>query len=953
MTGFLWRKLWKNKWLMLCLILGNIILIGVVTAAPLFTNATIQRLLQEDLRRVQEEQNIFPATISLQYNFNAAPIEYRQAYYDRTRDIIWPQAQQDIGVPGLFEVKAYVMPLWSVVPAEARETPNVARVMQLAAVSGYEDNIRLIHGRMPQDGLVDGNVIEALATNWAMHNNNLLLGELMEKFVVGHRDEPMYVRIVGIYEITEDSGPFWAVADISFNNSLLLSPGIIHEYYIANYQTRYRLATTWTMVLDSTAIRATAIEHYQYTIHEILGSFAGTAGTWMFIAPFYFTITQHLPYVEMLETTIWVLQMPIFVMLALFMYMVTKQILLLDKNGISVLKSRGASRLQILGIYAYQGLVIGAISFPLGLLLGLGLCQLIGASNGFLDMVSRTALDTEVTGTVLLYGFIGFGISYLYMLVPVIGLSKVTIVEHKQGKNKRGMQKPIWQRYFLDIIAFAASLYTMYTFNLQRELMMATMHEARAFDPMLFLSSSLFIVGAGLLCLRLYPYLVRLILFVGRSRFNPSIYASMLKVVRSSGQEQFIMLFLVFTVAVGIFSAQAARTINSDNAHRIQYLAGADLMVREFWADNVVRPTLEFANPPPPSHLVYTEPDFNRFANFDEVYAMTRVIQRQATLLGMGGRSVVNDLQLMGIETQSFGDTVWFRDDLLMIHINHFLNALSLQPNGVLLSNNFHTTLGYEIGDTFTITEAHRDDAPPSSGRFVVVGFVDHWPTFVPVERTQLETGELRQEEQFLAVANFGHIQTTWGVRPYQIWMNTSGRNHQFIHDFFAEDGTRVVEFRDTIGSLVEIQSDPIVQSTNGVLTISFIMTLLLCFTGFLIYWILSIKNRLLQFGVFRAMGMGMRGIMGILMSEQILITISALIIGGVLGEITSRFFVPLVQLSYTAADQIIPMITVMNPMDYITLYGLLGFMVVLCIAVLAIYNSRVDVSQILKLGED
>jgi putative ABC transport system permease protein len=100
-------------------------------------------------------------------------------------------------------------------------------------------------------------------------------------------------------------------------------------------------------------------------------------------------------------------------------------------------------------------------------------------------------------------------------------------------------------------------------------------------------------------------------------------------------------------------------------------------------------------------------------------------------------------------------------------------------------------------------------------------------------------------------------------------------------------------------------------------------------------------------------MGMGMRGIVGILISEQALITLSALLIGGVIGEVAAEFFVPLLQLSYTAADQVIPLQVAMQAMDYVTLYGLLGIMVVLCIAVLTAYTSRVNVSQVLKLGED
>ena len=136
-------------------------------------------------------------------------------------------------------------------------------------------------------------------------------------------------------------------------------------------------------------------------------------------------------------------------------------------------------------------------------------------------------------------------------------------------------------------------------------------------------------------------------------------------------------------------------------------------------------------------------------------------------------------------------------------------------------------------------------------------------------------------------------------------------------------------------------------------MSIGFIMTMLLCFTGFLIYWILSIKERLLQFGIFRAMGMGMRGIISILICEQALITLVALIIGGVVGEVTSRFFVPLLQLSYSAADEVIPLLIIKSPVDYFTIYSILGIMLIMSIIILVRYTLRINVTQVLKLGED
>jgi putative ABC transport system permease protein len=385
-------------------------------------------------------------------------------------------------------------------------------------------------------------------------------------------------------------------------------------------------------------------------------------------------------------------------------------------------------------------------------------------------------------------------------------------------------------------------------------------------------------------------------------------------------------------------------------------MSGADLIISEVWGGNFfseeevrANPFLETFQPLVP---LYNEPDFNRYLNLAEVESATRVHKQNATVSSAGTSSTVSNITLMGIETKSFGETAWFRDDFTMIHVNYFLNMLANDPNGVLLSSGFQE-LGYSVGSTVRIN-APQVLGMPLTGDFEVVGFIDYWPSFSMVDtQAHRETGESIQEIRYLAVANLGHLQFLIGTRPYDVWLRTNTESNGFIHDFINENDINIDYFYDTNRTLSEILLDPIVQSTNGILTIGFIMTMLVCFVGFLIYWILSIRERLLQFGVFRAMGMGLRGILTILISEQMLITISALVIGGLVGELASQLFIPLLQLSYTAADQVIPMVVATETMDFVLIYSMLGFMLVLCTIVLVRFALRINVTQVLKLGED
>lgn len=137
--------------------------------------------------------------------------------------------------------------------------------------------------------------------------------------------------------------------------------------------------------------------------------------------------------------------------------------------------------------------------------------------------------------------------------------------------------------------------------------------------------------------------------------------------------------------------------------------------------------------------------------------------------------------------------------------------------------------------------------------------------------------------DHYLIVANLAPVQQTLGVKPYQVWIQTNGSS-KFIYDYAKKNGIEYTVFEDVASKLVDVKNDALFQGTNGILTMSFIIILILCSTGFLIYWILSIRQRELLFGVFRAMGMTKKEIIQMLINEQIFSSGISILIGAGLG---------------------------------------------------------------------
>ena len=158
---------------------------------------------------------------------------------------------------------------------------------------------------------------------------------------------------------------------------------------------------------------------------------------------------------------------------------------------------------------------------------------------------------------------------------------------------------------------------------------------------------------------------------------------------------------------------------------------------------------------------------------------------------------------------------------------------------------------------------------------------------------------------------------------------------------------------REIAGETILVPTGASAEHFNGMLTLGFIITMFVCVIGFLIYWILSIRTRTLQFGVFRAMGMSVKNVIGMILCEQGLISLVSILAGVVLGGITSDLFVPMLEMVYSVAEQVPEFVVVATRADYGKIYLIIGVMLALGVAILSRIIARTKIDQALKLGED
>lgn len=944
MIRFMLQKLLYKKWMVISLLIGNILLIAVACSNPMYKNASLQRTLKKSFGDYIEKEGIYPGVVTI----GSAMTRDQSNEEDYLKmEELSKTALKDIGLEQTDCVKMISTMKTNAASIMGREDNTRAHTMRIASMTGIDEHIKLLAGRMYDNAEKDG-VIEAIVSQKTFVDANLILDEVMQfNDEKGKDGKPVTVKVVGVFTNSESEDPYWVCSPSEYATECFVSPELFEKQFINTKNQVYNVEALWYMFFDYEKLEPSDIKHIVKNTEKYAGEY--NTKTMRFEEPAYLPILREFVLSQnKIVATLLTLQVPVLVLLCAFIFMISRQMLDLEQNEMALLKSRGSSKSQIIMIYLLQSVVIALASTVIALPLGAFLCKALGSANGFLEFVHRGSLRVKMDWQVVLYGLAAIIISIAVMVLPVFKDANISIVNYKQQKNQ--VKKPLWRRVYLDVILFGISVYGIYSFNDRKENMIFKVLSGESIDPMLFLCASLFIISAGVVALRIQPIIVKFVYLICKKFLRPAGFASFLQILRSRGKQRFMMVFLILTVALGIYNTTVARTILSNAEKNLEYKNGADVVFREVWKDNsaFLNSTASY-EADEKLELTYTEPDYSRYADIPGVQSVARVLTQKVEVTGHKDSKDTEPLNisLMGINTKEFGETANFDTSLLPEHINTYLNVLGSNMEAVLLSMNFHTVLEYDIGDKI---EYINEDGETISA--VIYGFVDYWPSYMQTDYSISDEGALTTSERYLIIANLAKVQEAWGVTPYSIWLKMDGSS-QPIYDYAEETDLSFTEFDDTASDMVDIRNNTLFQGTNGILTMSFIVVLILCCAGFLIYWILSIRQRELLFGVLRAMGMKKREIIGMLINEQIFSSGLSIVIGAVIGFLASDFFVPLVQIFYSTTEQAVPLVVVNRSIDMIRLFGVIGIVILICMVILAFIISRIRISQALKLGED
>jgi putative ABC transport system permease protein len=617
------------------------------------------------------------------------------------------------------------------------------------------------------------------------------------------------------------------------------------------------------------------------------------------------------------------------------------------QSEIAIMRSRGISRRKIVNLYLLEGLLLSGLGLAGGLLLGRWMAQMMSRTRTFLDPGILTGNGSQplaivFTPTSLAYALVGVALTLAALLIPALLIAQHSIVTLR-WEQARSLLAPVWQRYFLDLLLLVPPFYGWYQLARQGTLTLGTGSNDPFSNPLLFLVPVLFCFSLGLLFLRFFPLLMKLLARLAAWLPGTTLLLTLRQLARSTTQYVGPLLLLTLTVSLATFTASMAVTLDEHLGDQVYYQIGADLNLAELGESTEETATVTLPGQETTTEDTSEDEPLWLFLpvgvhlDVAGVQAAARVGDYSATA-NIGGRQQAG--QILGIDRVDLPAVAFFRPDFAYNEsLGGLMNRLAVASDGILVSSSFLAQQGLAVGDPLRLTVGAASDYAEVS--FTIVGSLGLFPTLYP------------QDGPFF-VANLDHIHNALGgTYPYDVWLATDGSvESETIVDGVRDQGIVVVTARDARETIAIEQTRPERQGLFGVLSVGFIAAALLTVIGFLVYAVVSFQRRFIELGMLRAIGLSTWQMAAYLAGELAALILTGVALGAGLGIWASTLFIPYFQVGSDKTALVPPFVVQVAWEQLGIILVIFGAMFIVAVLVLAVLLTRMRVFEAVKLGE-
>lgn len=940
MLQFIHKKLRNQKLLNSCLFFGIVVLIAVLTLIPMFEGGALDDVIQYDFEQYAADRAEYPAVISAKAHFSkddsgkgdmkAGSLEEVNAQVDSITD----KWNRYLELPVVSTQKTYKI-------TGGRFSSDLVASQVSLLIGTFGDMDKELE--LTDIDEASDDVIPCYMSRYMMNELSLTVGETLTFNNLTDTDgNPLRMKVVGIADEKDNEDYYWHVSLRQYSNILIVKEEefdkIIRDFDFETVTVDINEMIDYRKINGSN-IRATA---------DYISQFGKLDKT--FNCNFAELFSKYSETAKQVKVIIVSIIIPLLILLLIFIYMVSDRIADAEEQEINVLRSRGIPRMTIIWQYTIQSLFLTAASVIPGVILGYLMCKAGASSVDFLSFKIRETGIYTFRPEILISLAIAFPLVIILMIMPILKISKNTILTGGRRAGKAGKGNFV-EKYFLDIILLGISLYLLYNYIRQKDVMIMEILSGKVADPLCLIDAELFTFGAAFFMIRISRLIITGIYKLREKKWKPATLAAFLEVIRTRRKSWVISVFLIITIAMGIYNANLAKTVNKNKRDRLKNDIGTEAILEPSY---VIRPEGKEAS----SGWTVKGPDYSDILRLKDdglVDSMTQVYKTDKLIISTSKKGKVKDVMLYGVDTAEFGKTADFD---IMLNDHHWyedLNALAYISNGAIISRDLAEDFSVGIGDTIELKlESQLEDQDITKSMHVqVVGILDAFPGFNGYFYTEEASG-IAENKRYLAVVNSANLKISYGEIPPEIWMDLSeGTDIQDVAKALSELGIGYDKLTDMDEEIDNVFGSAVLLITNGLFNISFIVSLIICIIGFLIYWLTSINSRQMYFGVYRAMGLGMKGINGMLVKEHIFSTVTSLISSVVVGAASSILFIKLISCIYLPEKHSIAFNVYTSYSGLIRIGAVMITAIILCMVIIIRFIKKMNITEAIKMGQD
>ena len=341
------------------------------------------------------------------------------------------------------------------------------------------------------------------------------------------------------------------------------------------------------------------------------------------------------------------------------------------KLEISQLSGRGATRSQILSVFALEGLTISVLTSLLAPLIAAGTVSILGYTPAFSDLTEGGLLPVRITGTSYLMSGLGGGLSFFALLIPAIQASKLSVSAERSLSNRPG-KRSVVQRYYLDVGLLMIGLLLFKQLSEQGSLAARGLLGDVVVNQMMLAVPAVILIGASMVVLRLFPLSMDLISRIFASRLPVGIVLAIWNMSRNPVNYARLVLLLMLMTGLGIFAASFGGTLDRSFQDRELYKVGTDIRIPSVRINSVglSRPVTE------------------AYQISDGVKVVSPALR--STGLDLTRGLLGDSFSVLGIEPQSFKDIAVYRPDYSTTDLSVLMSKIQhdTHPEGLVIPEN-------------------------------------------------------------------------------------------------------------------------------------------------------------------------------------------------------------------------------------------------------------------------